>query len=207
MLDVVDTPDGYPAGTGIPQLGYRRIVDRERQQVRRRQDFVQDNIDHTAVAEYRNGIGMASLGDDIGQRASNAVAESVRVHRAGEFTGGHSGPVIWSLDAHLLKWYVVRQSAVVFGQPILDVDGEAAGSRHRLGGLKRTALRTAHQPADRKTRQGIGQAARLFPACVRQFRIGTLTGLRSCRQRMADEQKLHACNDRGARTACRQDLQ
>lgn len=99
------------------------------------------------------------------------------------------------------------QAAVILGEPLLDIDSKLSCVRNRAGSLERSALRAAHQPADRKTRQRVGQAARLLPACVSQFRVGSLTGLRSCRQRMADQQKLHACNDRGARAARRKDLQ
>lgn len=168
---------------------------------------MQDHIDHSTVAEDGDGLPMVGRGDDLGNRAVNPAGEYLGIHCLGKVPGGHPGPVFGALSAHLLERNIVGQAAVVLGKPLLDIDSKLSCVCNRAGSLERSALRAAHQPTDREARQGIGKSASLLPACVSQFRIGSLTGLRSCRQRMADEQKLHACNDRGARAARRKDLQ
>ena len=157
---------------------------------------MQHHIDYSSVAEHGHRVPVVGGGDDVGQRAANPAGECLSVHGFGKMTGGHPGPVVGTLGAHLLERHVMRQAAVVLGQPFIDVDIEIQGRRHGFGGLKGPPLRTADQAADREPGQPGGEPPGLFPAGWGQLGIGTLAGLRAKRQRMANEQQLHGCNDR-----------
>ena len=157
---------------------------------------MQHYVDHSTVAEHRDRVGVVGGIDDVGERGEDPPAEFPDIYTCRELTLGHPVPVRTPLNARLLQRYVARHPAVVLGQPIVDVDVQAAGRRQGFGGLIRPTLRTADHPADRETLQRPGQAPGLFPAVVGQFGIRTLAGPTAKREGMPYEQQLHGCNDR-----------
>ena len=83
-------------------------------------------------------------------------------------------------------------SAVVLGQPFVDLDRQPERVGDRLRGLHRASLRAADQPRDRESGQRVGQPLGLFDAFVGQVGVGALTGFAAQRKRVPDQQQLHA---------------
>ena len=81
----------------------------------------------------------------------------------------------------------MREVAVVFGEPVVDVDGQPQRLGDGLGGLHRRRCGLLTMRADRETRQRVGQPLGLLDALLGQFGIGALPGFAAERQRVPDE--------------------
>ena len=91
------------------------------------------------------------------------------------------------LGGDLLDGDVVREVAVVLGEPVVDVDVEPQRVGDRLCGLHRASLRAAHQTGDREPRQSVGQPLGLLDALGGEVGVGSLTRLAAQRQCVPDQ--------------------
>ena len=86
---------------------------------------------------------------------------------------------------------VVLEVAVVLGEPLVDLDGQAEGVGNGLRGLHRAPLRAADQAGYREARQRGGKPFGLLDALLGQIGIRPLSWLTAKRQRVPDEKQLH----------------
>ena len=119
---------------------------------------------------------MPGRADHISKCCPDPGAKRLDVNRVRQLTGSHPLPLLGQFDTHLLDRHVVRQAAVVLGQPLVKVDAKTTVVRERFGGLDSPALGTADHPTDREAFQRLHQTPGLLPTKGGQFRIGALAG-------------------------------
>jgi hypothetical protein len=81
----------------------------------------------------------------------------------------------------------MREIAVVFGEPVIDVDRQPQRIGDPLRGLHGADLRAADDARNREARQRIGQPLGLLDALLGQFTIGALPWFAAERQRVPDD--------------------
>ncbi len=102
------------------------------------------------------------------------------------------GPLLGVFRAYVLDGDVRRKVAVIFGEPIVDLDGQLARRSDWFGGLDGAALRAADHPGDGKPGKRLRQARDLRYPLIGQVGVGTLAVFAAQRQRMPDKKHLHA---------------
>ena len=133
------------------------------------QKLVQDNVDHTAVAEHRHGV-VVSVAATISASAA-ATRRRTRPRRRCRAVVRPSAPIPRVFGAHLFDRHVVGQPRSYSGQPIVvNVDAQTWGLGDRFGGLERPALQAADQTGYRNRANASGSRPGLLPALLREFR-------------------------------------
>src|ERR1700691_4091950 len=101
----------------------------------------------------------------------------MRLRRPSSASGpGPSGPLLRILLTDLLDRDIDRQVTVVFGEAVVDLDGQPARGGDRFRGLDRAALRAAYHPGDRKPGQRLRQARYLRSSLLGKVGVGALAG-------------------------------
>ena len=138
-----------------------------------------------------DGLIVAGGSDDVPEPVPRPGPECLGINPRGKLPPRHPLPVARTLGADLFQRDVVGQPAVIFGETLIGMDGQAGGRGNRFSGLHGSALRAADESADRIPRQCGGQPAGLFPAGLGQLGIRPLSGLGAQRQRVPDKEQLH----------------
>ena len=141
-------------------------------------------VDDAAVGEDRDGVLVVGGSDDVVDARFDPLDERRLVHPTGKVAAGEPLHVLFG---DLLDRGVMREVAVVLGEPIVDVDRDAQRIGDGLRGLPGADLRAADDAAYREARERIGQPLGLLDAVLGQLGIGALPWLAAERQRVPDE--------------------
>ena len=152
---------------------------------------MQQHVDHPAVAEHRDGVLVVGAGDDVVDRRPDPAQERVLVDGAGQVAVDQPLQLGGVLRGDLLDRDVVREVAVVFGEPLVDLDRQPSASATGWAVWTARTCGLLTSAGYREAGQRVGQPRSLLDTLGGQVGIGALTGLAAQRQRMSDQKQLH----------------